>query len=325
MKHFEYLEPGDLREASRWLRDAELDAVVHAGGTDQLDLLKQGLAAPGALVDIKRLPGLGGVERKPGKGLRLGALATLAEIARDPVIREDYRALSEAAERAATPQLRNVATLGGNLCQRPRCWYFREGFDCLRHGGEICYAETGRNRRHCVIGGGPCYIVHPSDPAVALLALDAQVELRRGRRTRRLPLGEFFVPPTLDPRRETVLERGEVLSAVLLPEPQPGAVSAYRKFSRREVWDFALASVAVAWALEGRRIRDARIALGGVAPVPWAEERLAAGLAGRRPDELDPPALCANLLSEAEPLDENAYKITLARNLLRRTLEQLAG
>ena len=281
MKNFDYLQPKGVDQATAALAKGT-GARVMAGGTDLLDLMKTGLDRPDQVVNLKAMaePELRGIEERGGV-LRVGALVTLREIAESELLQERYTVLQEAAAAAASPQLRNVGTLGGNLCQRPRCSYFRDAdFDCLRKGGDTCFAAEGRNRFHCVIGGGPCYIVHPSDTAVALLALDAKVMIQGNDNRREVPVGEFFVLPEDDHEQETVLEADEVVTGVEIPAPSKGVRSSYTKFRFRESWDFAVVSVALVARVDGGTIKDGRIALGGVAPVPWLDEGASAVLAG---------------------------------------------
>ena len=230
MKNFEYLQPETLEEAARMLGKDPGKAAPNGGGTDLLSLLKNRIAAPERIVNLKSVSAMRGIEYTPGEGLSIGALATLAEIAKHPAIAEKFTVLSQAAGQSASPQLRNVGTLGGNLCQRPRCAYFRGDFPCIRKGGELCYAVAGHNKYHCIIGGGPCFIVHPSDPAVALLALDASVVIHAGGETKTVPIRSFHVLPEEDFLKETVLEPGGFVTEVRVPEPPAGTKSRYIKF-----------------------------------------------------------------------------------------------
>lgn len=327
MKPFDYIRAVTLDGALGLLaREREHGACLLAGGTDLIPMLKEGLIAPSHLIDIKRIAGLGGVVAEEGGGLRLGALATLAEIETSPIVRERWPALAQAAAVAATPQLRNMATLAGNLLQRPRCWYYRNRLtDCWLKGGDRCPAEAGENAFHAVLGGGPCYAVHPSDLAPALIALEAQAALRRPAGERTVPVEALYAPPEEGRRRETVLFPDEILVSVRVPRPARGSRSLFLKAMDRKAWAFALVSVAAALRLEGRRIEAARIVLGGVAPVPWralAAEELLAG------QEVEPgllEAAAAAALSAARPLRDNGYKLPLARALVRRALEALTA
>jgi len=326
MEAFEYHQPTDLRDASLLLKRAGAEAAINSGGTDLLDLMKEGIATPKQLVNLKRIKGLRGIDYTKGRELRIGALTTLHEIATHPVIQERFTALSEAASKSASPQLRNMGTLGGNLCQRPRCWYFRSNeFPCIRKGGKDCFAVSGENKYHCVIGGGPCYIVHPSDPAVALVALDARVIIQNQKKRREVSIHEFFLLPEDDPTRETILEPGDIVTEVLIPEPASGKRSGYRKFMFRESWDFAVVSVAGVLRIEGGQILSGKITLGGVAPMPWTEEIVGAALPGMRIGAEEIARVSEVALSGAEPMGQNDYKVPLARNLIAEMLERLTA
>jgi xanthine dehydrogenase YagS FAD-binding subunit len=331
MRPFEYMNPLTVDEAISLLglngQDYERGmrplAGVHplAGGTDLLTLMKADIAAPSHLVNIKRLSGLPKDIEETSQGLLLGALTTLTDIETHPLIQQRCPLLAQAAAVAATPQLRNMATLGGNLLQRPRCWYFRNHLlPCWLKGGTECPAHDGANRFHALFGGGPCYAVHPSDLAPALLALDAQVRLRGRGGTRTLPVAEFFSLPTVDRRHETEIKRDELVLSVLIPRSPEGTRSVYLKAMDRKVWAFALVAVAAAVRLDGRRVVDARLVLGGVAPIPWRASAAEHVLLGAKAtDELFAGAAEA-ALSGVEPLRHNAYKGPLAQNLIRRAL-----
>ncbi len=323
MRNFTYLQPENLKQAAKALEKNE--AMVMGGGTDLLDLLKMDIAAPEQVLNLKSAGDaeLRTIEEKDDK-LRIGGLVTLAELAADDRLRRSYTVLQEAAAAAATPQLRNAGTLGGNLCQRPRCWYFRDPeFSCLRKGGDTCFAIDGRNKFHCVVGGGPCYIVHPSDTAVALLALGAEVRVRKGGKTRSVPIGEFFVLPEVDPQRETILGDGEFVVGVEVPAPGRDTRSSYTKFKFREGWDFAVVSVALVMDKAGGIVRGGTVALGGVAPVPWLDAGGSAALAGIGGQDRRLDAFAGALLAGAEPMTENEFKVPLTRNLAKRALVEL--
>jgi xanthine dehydrogenase YagS FAD-binding subunit len=264
-------------------------------------------------VSVSALSELRGIHETSDGGLRLGALVTLSELAKSPLVTERYPLLARAAASAASPQLRNQGTLGGNLCQRPRCWYFRGDFPCLRKGGDVCFAMAGESHYHAILGGDGCYAVHPSDTAPALVALRAQVHTvgPDGRRTRSLE--SLFVSPSQDPTRETALEPGELLAEVLLPPPWPGLRGTYRKLRERGAWDFALVGIAVALRTAGQSVEDARVALGGVAPIPWRSRPMENALIGR-PLAPETAAVAAATATEgAEPLEHNGYKLPLLR------------
>ncbi len=328
MRTFDYAAPPTLDAAIALLgangaagEDGQAARPL-AGGTDLLTLMKADLVAPRTLVDIKRLADLHDRIEPGPDGLEIGALATLAQVEDDPLVRARAAALSEAAALAATPQLRNMATIGGNLLQRPRCWYFRNPhLTCWLKGGDECLARGGENQQHAIFDISPCMAGHPSDPATALLALDASVRLRGPSSERTVSLAEFFTPPTDDHRRETALEPDELVVSLLIPDAPDGTNSAYLKAMDRKVWAFALVGVAAVARVEDGTIAEARLALGGVAPVPWRAvdaERVLAGSAAT-PETFDRAADAA--LSGAQPLHLNGYKLPIARALIRRVLE----
>ena len=323
MKNFKYIKPKTLKEASQALGKSWDDALPLAGGTDLLSTMKEGIDEPGKVVNLKSLPGLNKIEYDHGKGLKIGALTTVTEIAEHPVINQKFTVLSEAAQQVASPQLRNQGTIGGNICQRPRCWYFREDFDCLRKGGDICYAIDGENKFHCVIGGAPCFIVHPSDIAVALVALNASVDIYTQKKTRTIPIRDFFVLSDENVERENILKPGEFITSIYVPNLPENTISGYSKFKERGVWDFAIVSVAAVLEKSGAQIQSGAIALGGVAPKPWFEHDVSTKLSGINLTGENAATLTSQILTEAEPLDQNEYKLPLVRNLTRQLLLKL--
>ncbi len=322
MNDFTYLHPNNQDEASRLLSEEKTLPV--AGGTDLLDLLKADIETPETLVNLKSLPGLDVIEYSPGKGLIIGALVTLTELVEHPILQSKYPVLAQAAHEVGTPQLRNIGTIGGNLCQRPRCMYFRGDFDCLRKGGDTCFAVDGQNKYHCVIGGGPCVIVHPSDTAVALLALNASVVITKKKKSRIINLQDFFVLPKQNVTTETILEPGEIVTEILIPEPLTGTVSGYLKFKERGTWDFAVVSVAAVLERSNGRVHSGRVTLGGVAPVPWLEKEVSRRLENVTLSETTVGELAQYALTKADPLEMNSYKLPLARNLIKRSLLSLS-
>jgi xanthine dehydrogenase YagS FAD-binding subunit len=273
------------------------------------------------VVALSGLQELSGIHVTRDGGLRIGALASLAEIAAHPLVAERYRALAQAAASVASPQLRNQGTLGGNLCQRPRCWYFRGNFHCLRKGGTTCYAVDGEHQNHCILGGQGCYIVHPSDTAPALVALGAQVHLASLRGSRLLHLESFFVTPDQDMQHENVLADAELLTEVLLPPADQQ--STYRKVRARWAWDFALAGVAVAVEITDRHVERARLVLSGVAPIPWRAIEAEKLLTGSPLDDATIARAAAASVAGARPLTYNGYKVELVRGLVEETLQAL--
>ena len=323
MNPFEILSPATLESAHDLLRDLRADAAVFAGGTDILGEIKEGTASPAALVDITGIDGLDSIEQSH-EGTSIGSLVTLATIAEDPEIGGAYPALSQAAASVATPQIRNVGTLGGNLCQRPRCWYYRSPqFDCLKKGGDTCFAISGMNRYHAILGGDGCHIVHPSDTAVALLALGASVEIFGAHGLRRVPAAQFFVGPDKVMLTETVIDTADILTRVLLPPPLDGARSIYLKAKERQAYDFALASVAGYLVVRDGTIADAHFALGGVAPVPYPLPAVSDAIRGVSTDDVDPAALGRLAVHGAQPMSDNGYKVRLASNLVARAITTL--
>jgi len=325
MKNFEYIRPKSLQEASDYLASHPGDAIPFAGGTDVLGTLKDRVIAPESLVNLKDFSELRSVRYSASDGLRIGALVTINEIAAHPDIAAQYPILSQAAREIASPQLRNAGTLGGNLCQRPRCWYFRGDFHCLKKGGDMCYAFNGENRRHCIIGGGPCYIVNPSDTAVALLALNASVTIHKQGNTRDIPLRDLYILPREDVTRETVLKSGELITEVQVPPLPENSNSTYIKIKERSVWDFALVSVGAVLQSSNSIIESGRIAFGGVAPKPWEDPELNRQLSGLRIREDNFSKVGDTVMRDASPLEQNGYKVHLAKNVVRQVLRDLTG
>ncbi len=325
MKDFAYLQPETLTDASKLLENTFEESLPYAGGTDLLGMMKNDLATPEKVVNLKSIPGLTEIKYTPGKGLSIGALVRVAQIASDKTIQQKYTVLTQAAQKVASPQLRNMGTIGGNLCQRPRCWYFRGDFHCLRKGGDMCYAVDGENKYHCIIGGAPCFIVHPSDTAVALLALNASLKIFKGKKSREVPLSDFFVLPEQNILRENILEPGEIVTEIVVPETPGNTKSQYIKFIERGAWDFAMVSVAAVIRNSGKQIQSGRIAFGGVAPIPWQEKELNNRLTGFSVAEANLKQIAEIALKKATPLEHNGYKLILARNLLKRVLKNLTS
>jgi len=322
MRAFDYIAPGTLEEALEALRREGSCAL--AGGTDLMGAMKRGTSAPRLLVDLKSVPGLAGIRREPDGFLSIGALTVLDEVAGDALVAAHCPLLVLAIEQAATPQIRNVGTLGGNLCQRPRCWYFRHpDFSCLHRSGKECFAVSGQNRYHAIFGGRGCFITHPSDTAPALIALDARVRIAGHDGSRELPLAEFFVGPDQDPTRETILNADQILTQIRIPPPPAGARGLYLKASERRSADFALASAAVLLAWQSGQITHARIVLGGVAPIPWRVPRAEAIIRDEGPGEAAIRRACEAAAEDARPMSRNAYKVPLVKGLLGKALRLL--
>lgn len=323
MNGFEFVAARDAADAGRMLAEGTASARVIAGGTDLLGELKEGVISPARLISLAGVARLRGI-KAGDEGARIGAMTTLSEVAAHPHIRANYVALAQAAASVATPQIRNVGTLGGNLCQRPRCWYYRSPlFDCRKKGGAECFAYNGMNKFHAIFGGAICPAVHPSDTAVALVALGAEIELAAADGERALAADNFFAPPEADARAENVLQSGEIVAAARLPAPEAGLWSVYLKAKERQAMDFALASVALAAIVRGDRIERARIALGGVAPVPHRARAAEDALAGMRLPDVDAAEIGRLAVHNAEPLRDNGYKVRLTAGLVARAIRTL--
>jgi xanthine dehydrogenase YagS FAD-binding subunit len=318
MNQIEWSEPRTLAEAIGQLGPT---SVAKAGGVELMDLMKERLVTPARLVNLRGVPGLDRVQDRGAEGLRVGPLVTLARLAEDATVRARCRALADAAGHAATPQIRNMATVGGNLLQRPRCWYFRsEQFPCLRKGGDRCFAHDGENAYHAVFGHRACCAVHASSLAPALVALGASVELTGSRGARLVPLEQFFVPAETVTVRDTVRADDEVLTDVVLPAPAAGASSAYAKEAQKESYDWPLVEVAVVLERAGGTCSRAAVVLGAVAPTPWRARAAEAALVGRAVDDASARDAGRAALQGAAPLRDNGYKLNLIEVAVRRAV-----
>jgi xanthine dehydrogenase YagS FAD-binding subunit len=334
MKAFEWTNATTVAEAVNALKSgpppADLDEVARpiAGGQDLLTTMKDYITRPTRVVNLKGIRGLDKIESDGKGGLRIGALVTLNQLEEDALVRKSFSGLAEAAHAVGTPQIRNLGTVGGNLCQRPRCWYFRlEEVVCLKKGGTECYAATGENKYHAIFGGGPSYIVHPSDLAPMLVALGASVNVTGGNGKRTIALDKFFtLPADANVRRENVLQNDEIITEVMVPASKFAANSTYLKFKERDSMDFAMSAVAAAVALgPNKTVSEARIVLGGVAPIPWRVPKAESALAGKTMSQDLLADVAKVALQGAEPLAKNAYKIPLTQTLVRRALAKAAG
>ncbi len=321
LRPFEYLQPQSLEEASSLL---SVDgAYALAGGSDLLSEMKERVVSPAALVSLAGVEELRAVEVTP-EGVRIGAMVSLAALAANSELQQRYPVLAEAAGGIATPQIRNVGTLGGNLCQRPRCFYYRSPLTlCLKKGGDSCLALAGNSKYLSILGGERCYIVHPSDMAVALVALDAQVVLAgpAGRRT--MSLQEFFIGPSVNLTSENVLQTGEVVASVSVRSSPEDTRSVYLKAREREAGDFALVSVAAALAVTDGRVSWCRVSLGGVAPYPYRAQEAEECLIGIAVANADAAEAGRRAVAGATPLRGNGYKVDLAANLIKQAISRL--
>ena len=323
MNRFELARARSVAEA-RDLVAQKPGSVLKAGGIDLLDHLKEHLVEPPRLVDLKSIAGLDQIVAEADGSLRIGPLAKLAQVAAHEGVRKTHPALARACGEAASPQIRNVATIAGNVLQRPRCWYYRlESYKCLKKGGDVCYAVGGENRYHVIFGGGPSYAPHPSNAAVPLVAYGASFTLEGAKGKRTVAAGDFFLLPTRDPQRENDIAADELLTEIRVPAAA-SVKSAYDEVRERQAFDWPLVSVAAALKLEGGAIREARVVLGAVAPIPWRSKKAEEALVGKTLDEAAATAAARGAIVGAAPLSDNGYKVGLVQTLVRRTLLALA-
>jgi xanthine dehydrogenase YagS FAD-binding subunit len=322
--NFSYIRPASLREAGAQLTSREHGKiVVFAGGTDLVGSMKDNLIAPERVVHIKHLKELQGI--RPGNGtLRIGAATLLADVVDNETVQTQAPLLAMAAGKIGTPQIRNMGTIGGNLCQRPRCWYFRNNFPCYKHGGNQCFSILGENEYHAIFDGGPSFIVHPSDSAPALVALGATVKIAADGRERSVPIEKFFVLPRQDARRENILQPNEILTEIEVPIAPAGSKATYVKEMVRETWDFNICSVAAMVTTAGGVVKDSRIVLGGVAPIPYRAVKAEAALRGRALDEASAALAGAAAVDGARPMTQNGYKVQLVQAVVTRALLSIA-
>ncbi len=325
MKRFELYEPKTVVEAVGILGRLGAKAKVVAGGSDLVaGVMKDWIEGPGmplpdALVDLTTIPELRGIKADRA-GVTIGANTTLAEIVESREFAGQYPVLVEAARSVASPLVRNVATLGGNLNQRPRCWFLRgRDFPCYKKGGEVCFSVAGDNRYHAIIGGEGCYIVHPSDTATALLALNARATIVGPKGERVVAFDQYFTGPAVDVHRENVLAPDEVLVSVVIPAPAPGAKQGWTKLKNRQVYDFAVVAVAAVFTTDGTAWNDGRIVLGGVAPVPYRAQVIENQLRGKGIKAAVRQA-AGTIRTVARPMSMNAYKVDVAQTLVERAI-----
>jgi xanthine dehydrogenase YagS FAD-binding subunit len=323
MNRFELAKAYTTSQARDLLAEAP-ESLLKAGGIDVIDHLKQHLIAPPRLVDIKSVDGLDEIEVDGDGTLRIGALATLARVAAHEEIKERYPALAHACGEAASPQIRNVATMGGNLLQRPRCWYYRlESYKCIKKGGDTCFAIAGMNRYNVIFGGGPAYPPHPSSSAIPLVAYNATFVIEGPEGTRTVPAEDFFTLPEVDPLRENSLGEGEILTEIRVPSTS-GSKSAYAEVRERAGFDWPIASTAIVVKAEGGVVTDARVVLGHVATIPWLSLKANEALVGQPLGPASAEAAGKAAVEGAEPMTHNAYKVDLVTALVRRVVASLA-
>ncbi len=322
MKPFAYVNPKNEREAVAALGTTRGRVLPIAGGMDLVALMKDYVAQPDRLVNVKVLDAA--IAASAG-GLQIGAAVTLVELAEHPAVRGEYPALADAAAEVGTPQIRNAGTVGGNLAQRPRCWYFRnEEFDCLKKGGPRCFAVDGENQYHAILGGGPCHIVHPSSLAVPLVALGAKIRLASPSGSRDVEAGEFFVLPSQNLAQENVLAPNELVTHVIVPAARGQKNATYEvRFKQSHDWPLAMATAVL--DLSAGKVRSARIVMGAVAPIPWRAEAAEAALIGKAIDEATAAAAADAAVKDAQPMTENGYKVQIARTAVKRAILKASG
>lgn len=327
MHPFEMYEPTSLEEAVSMLHEAGGKAKVIAGGSDLLGLMKDrvqrlpNVPLPEVLVNLESISGLSYIQ-EDGDGLKIGAMTPLTDIETSEVIQQKYPILAKAAGAVASPTFRNFGTLGGNLNQRPRCWYFRgPAFtSCYKRGGDFCYAVTGENQFHAILEGELCYIVHPSDTAVALIALGASGKIAGPDGDQVVPFDDYFIGPREDVLRENILSNEQILTEIQVPTPAPNTVGEFLKIKIRNVYDFAISAVAVQLTMDGSTVKDARVVLGGVAPTPLRASAVEQALIGQQMSEQLAQQAGQLAVQGARPMSKNAYKVQMTSTLVRRAL-----
>src|SRR6478736_782079 len=321
MPVFELFQPASIDDAIRLLDKHGTDALVLAGGLDSMDWLKDRLKKPKAVVDLGQIKELRGVKEVKG-GIEIGAMTPLTEVVRHPVVREKYSLLMEAAELVASPQIRNQGTLGGNVSQDTRCWYYRGGWTCYRAGGNICYADTPTavNREHAIFDADRCVAVNPSDTAPALVALDAQMVIRGPGGEKVVSAENYWIGPGIDITRMNILQPNELLVAIRVPATMAGAQFYFEKVRDRQVWDFPLVNVAAAFKPNGGTIGEARLVVNAVAATPKRLHQVEAFVVGKPRNEETARAAGELAVQGAQTLRHNGYKVPLMRNLVKRAI-----
>ncbi len=322
MPAFQLFQPASTEEALGVLDQYGSDAWVLAGGLDTWDWLKDRVKKPAAVVDLGGISELREI-RSLGGGLDIGAMATLREVIRHPEVSEQFSMLADAASQAASPQIQNQGTLGGNVGQDTRCWYYRDGWSCYRAGGNICYADTptAMNREHAILGASRCVAVNPSDTAPVLVALDAEMVVRNSTGERVVPAQDFFIGPAVDIMRMTALQPGDILTSIRIPWTWANTRFYFEKARDRAVWDFPLANVASAAKISNGVVEDIRIVANGVAPYPVRFLAAEDAVRGRQVSQVVAMEAGDVAINGVRPLRHNAYKVTLLRNLVKRSVQ----
>ncbi len=322
MPAFELFQPATVDDALALLDRYKNSVWVLAGGLDTFDWLKDRNKKPEVLVDIGGIAELKGVKKTPDGGIEIGAATVLSDVVQHPLVKESYPVLAQAAELVASPQIRHQGTIGGNVSQDTRCWYYRSGWACYRAGGNICFADTPTaiNREHAIFDANRCVAVNPSDTAPALIALDAKMVIRSVRGERIVDAENFFIGPAIDITRMTVMHPGEMLTAIRIPGTWAGAQSYFEKVRERQVWDFPIVNVAAVFKTSGSNIDSARVAVNAVAAHPMRLTKVEAAIAGKPRNEETGKMAGEIALEGAEPLARNGYKVLLVRNLVKRAI-----
>ena len=325
MQNFSYVNATSIEQVPSLLGRSWDDAVVMAGGTDLVGEMKDYAAVPKRVVNLKSIEGLDYI-RQDDAGLRVGALTTLTDVLGNSAVSQDYPVLHQAVSVIASPQIRNMATLAGNILQRPRCWYYRsEDFPCLKKGGARCYAVGGVNTYHAIFGSGPSYIVHPSDAAPALMALGATVNIHGPRGANEVVMDDFFTMPEMNIRRENILRPNEIVTEITIPKPEANSKGMFLKVRERESIDFALVSLAAQMTVVNGTCERASLVLGGVAPIPWRAVEAEDYLRGRRITEARAESAAEAAVEDAAPMPHNGYKVEIAKNLVKQAVQALAA
>ncbi|MXZ74159.1 MAG: xanthine dehydrogenase family protein subunit M [Gemmatimonadetes bacterium] len=325
MQNFSYVNATSIEQVPSLLGRSWDDAVVMAGGTDLVGEMKDYAAVPKRVVNLKSIEGLDYI-RQDDAGMRIGALTTLTDVLDNGAVSQEYPVLHQAVSVIASPQIRNMATLAGNILQRPRCWYYRsEDFPCLKKGGARCYAVGGVNTYHAIFGSGPSYIVHPSDAAPALMALGASVNIHGPRGANEVAMDDFFTMPEMNIRRENILRPNEIVTEITIPKPEANSKGMFLKVRERESIDFALVSLAAQMTVVNGTCERASLVLGGVAPVPWRALEAEDYLRGRRITEARAESAAEAAVEDAAPMPHNGYKVEIAKNLVKQAVQALAA
>ncbi|MCP4612206.1 MAG: xanthine dehydrogenase family protein subunit M [Planctomycetes bacterium] len=319
MKAFQHVVPNSLQEVVTLLNENPIQSKILAGGLDLLGEMKEHIVAPDMLISISHLDGLNGIRTENGI-THIGAVVTLTELAENSEMNNDHTVLAQAAQSVGSPQIRNRGTLGGNLCQRPRCWYYRdEHYSCLKKGGDICFSVAGQNRYHAILGGGPCFMVHPSDCAPALIALGARAHLQGSNGSRVLPMEDFYHLPGDDVFTETTIQSNEIVTEVEIPAHTMKSI--YLKVREKESFDWALATVAAVFEMDGPYCLKANLVIGGVAPIPWRAAPVEQLLQGRELTDSLAAEAAEVAVMNALPLSGNEPKMIIAKALVTQAIQ----